>query len=208
MAKIDYGNWADNVRPAWAGDYLDREHLVPGGAMVDPAQFVAEDAVVVNVGAAGAPIGATTVPVDALSGPIPTGTTLYFNTNKFARLTAAAAAGATTLTVAPLPTALVDADVATYAGAGSKKKLIVSGTFLGRTFGERAAGTQFGPWATGDDEAYLIAHDVTDADAKPDCELYRHESIVKENFLPGFATLSTAALTAIRAAYQTTRGAN
>ena len=37
---------------AWAGDFLDRDHMIPGGAKLDPAQFVDTDAVVVNVGAA------------------------------------------------------------------------------------------------------------------------------------------------------------
>ena len=40
--------------PVWAGDFLDREHLVPGGAKVDATQFNATDAVIVTVGAAGA----------------------------------------------------------------------------------------------------------------------------------------------------------
>ncbi len=67
----------------------------------------------VNVGAAGASAAATSVPVDALPAPLASGTLLDFGTNKFARLTAAAAAGAVTITVAAIPTALVDADVAT-----------------------------------------------------------------------------------------------
>lgn len=28
--------------PRWAGDYLDRDHLVPGGARLDAAQFAAD----------------------------------------------------------------------------------------------------------------------------------------------------------------------
>lgn len=206
MASITYGNWTETTRAAWAGDYLDREHLVPGGARVDATQFTNSDAVVVNVGAAGAAGGATSVPVDALSGPIPSGTILYFSGTKYARLTAAAAAGATSLTVSALPAALVDADVTTYAGVATKR--ILAGTLVGRTWAERLAGTGFGPWASGDNEVYLIAHDVTDATLDPNIELYRPGSIVKENFLPGFATLASDALAAIRATYTTTRGAN
>lgn len=88
--------------------------------------------VVVTVGAAGALAGAVSVPVDALSGAIPSGTVLSFGTNKFARLTANAAAGATSLTTAAIPTALVDNDAATYTPAdGSGNKILPAGTAVG-----------------------------------------------------------------------------
>lgn len=186
---------------AWAGEGRGADSLVPGGARVQASQFLATDAVVVTVGANAAQ-NATSVTVAALSGPIPAGTVLYFGGAKVATLTAAAAAGATSLTVAALPTALVAADVATYAGVG--KKVIRAGTLIGRTFAERTAGTGFGPAdvATPDDEIYLVAFDVTDADMNPDVELYRHGRLVKENFLPNWATLSTQARNAIRTRYQ------
>ncbi len=191
---------------AWIGDYLDREHLLPGGARLDAAQFRAEDAVVVTVGAAGAVAGATSIPVTALSGPIPNGTVLDFGGAKFARLTAAAVAGATTLTVAALPTALAAGDTATY--PGTLKKTVVSGTAVGRTFAERDAGTGFGPAVDTDNEIFLLAFEVTDAARDPNCELYRHGSIVKENFLPGFAAHPAALQTALRSRYQFVRGSN
>lgn len=284
MARLTFsGNTL--TAPVWAGDYLDREHLVPGGGIVDAAQFNAQDAVVVTVGASGAAAGATSIPVDALSGAIPSGTILNFGSyapvtvtvndadvnatetsitvvalsgpipagtrlefsgagsgyaqltadaitgattltvealpedidnaatatfvggTKQARLTAGAAAAATSLTVDELQFALVDDDTATYAGAGTFKKVIPSGTAIGRTFAERASGTAFGPADASDDEVYLVAFDVEDAANLPDVELYRHKSIVKENFLPGFSTLASGVLTKIRAAYSTTRGA-
>jgi hypothetical protein len=189
---------------AWAADFLNREHLVPGGAKVLASAFSKTDAVVVTVGAAGASVDDTTVPVDALSGALPSGITLDFGGDKFATLTAAAAAGATSITVRALVTALVDNDTDTYEGVA--KKVIVAGTLLGRTFAERAAGTAFGPWATSDDECFIVAFDVTDADANNDVELYRPGSGVKENLLPNFASLSANALAALRAAYVTTRG--
>jgi hypothetical protein len=89
----------------------------------------------VDVGAAGAGIGATSIPVSpALAGPIPAGAVLDFGTNKFARLTAAAVTGATTLTVAALPTALVDADVAYYWEPGAPK-YVKGGTVMGELLG-------------------------------------------------------------------------
>lgn len=98
------------------------------------------DPVVVGVGSAGAAIDAVAVPVDALSGAIPSGTTLDFGGKKFARLTAAAAKGATSLTVAALATALVDADTATYPGvAGSGDRVLPAGTVIGTLLGSGKA---------------------------------------------------------------------
>lgn len=192
--------------PAWAGDFLERDSMIPGGARLDPTQFNDTDAVVVVVAAAGAAGAATSVPVDALSGPIPSGTVLNFGTNKFATLTAAAAAAATALTVAAIPTALVDNDTATYAGVGTNVT-IPSGTIVGRTIAERDAGTAFGPAGASDDEVYIICFDVLNAAVNPDIELYRPNAIVKENFLPGWSTVASGVKTKVRAAYVCVRGA-
>jgi len=188
---------------AWTGDILERDHMIPGGARLNTASFYRTDSVLVT--AAAAAQGATSVTVTALSGAIPNGTVLDFGGAKFARLTAAAAQGATTLTVAALPTALAGAETARYTGVGVTT--IPSGTMLGRTLAERNASTGYGPWESGDDEVYLLAFDVTDPTVNADCELYRHNSIVKENFLPGYSSLSAGALIALRAAYTCVRGA-
>lgn len=64
---------------------------------------------------------AVSLPVNALSARLASGTVLYFGgSKKFAILTAAAAAGATALTVQALPTALVAGDVATVAAVGNR----------------------------------------------------------------------------------------
>ena len=189
--------------PVWTNDFLGPEHLIQGSKALASA-FNAPDAVVVNVGAAGAAGGALAVPVDALSGPIPSGTVLDFGTNKFARLTAAAAAGATSLTVAALPTALVDADVATYPGV--KAKSLPGGTIVGRTIAERDAGTPYGPAAAADDEVYIVAFDVSDLNRVNDIELVRHNTVIKETFLPGWAGIAAGVVTKVRAAYRCMRG--
>src|SRR5829696_2055254 len=98
---------------AWIGDYLDREHLVAGGARLDPAQFEDSEAVRVTVGAAAA-AGATSITVTALAAAIPAGTVLDFGGDEFARTTAAAAAGATTIAVAALPQALEGGEIGYY----------------------------------------------------------------------------------------------
>lgn len=190
--------------PVWTNDFLDRDHLIPGGAKADAAQFFAADAVLVTVAPAGAAAAATSVPVLALPGAIPNGTLLDFGTNKFARLTAAAAAGAVTLTVAAIPTALVSLDTARYAGL--KPKALQAGTAVGRTIAERDTSTPYGPAAAADDEVLIVAFDVSDLSRVNDIELVRPNVVLKENFLPGFATLAAGVVTKIRDKYVCIRG--
>jgi hypothetical protein len=200
MARI---TTTDNTltSPRWAGE--TSEHLLPGGAKLLASAFAREDAVVVTLDGS-ADVGATSLTVDALSGAIPSGTLLHFGSGEFARLTAAAAADDTDLTVEAIPVALEDGDSATY--AGTETYAVRSGTLVGRTFAERAAGTAFGPHAENDDEVYLVFYDVLDVTVNNDVELYRNDCIVKENLLPDFANWSAVDLAALRANYHTTRG--
>lgn len=207
MARIVTEATQQSAGRAWIGDYLDREHLIAGGAKLDAAQFFGEKAVRPVVGVAGAAQGATSIPVAALSGAIPNGTTLDFGGAKFARLTAAAAAGATSLTVTALVTALVSGDVATYLPPGSYKT-VPSGTIVGRTYTERDASTPFGVAADADDEVYLTVFDVVDVATNNDVVLYRPGSVVKENLLGTFAALSATLKAKIRSTYVCVRGAN
>jgi hypothetical protein len=41
MAKVEHTS-GSVTSPAWAGDFLDRNSLMPGGARVDPAGFTAD----------------------------------------------------------------------------------------------------------------------------------------------------------------------
>lgn len=201
MAGITYSK-AERSAPVWAADGIGKETLMPAGGRLEVSQFLAEDAVVVTVATGGAAQNATSVPVTALAKPIPANTILHFGGAKLAVLTAAAAAGATSLTVAAIPTALVANDTATYRGVG--RVVVSAGTLIGRTFTERGNNIGFGPAdvATPDDEIFLVAQDVHDAARTPEVELYRHQRLVKENFLPNWATLSAQAKAAIRSRYQ------
>lgn len=203
MARVEV---RDNLLtpPRWAGEPFRKELLMPAGGKVDPAQFFAEDSVAVVVGAAGAAANATSVPVAALSGPIPNGTTIRLGVKKFATLTVAAIASDTALTVEALATALVSGDAGRY--SGTKKITIPSGVLLGRTFAERDAKTPFGLAADADDELFLLAFGVLDASLNDNVELYRHGGLVKENYLPAFATLSATLQGKIRTLYHTTIG--
>lgn len=191
--------------PIWAGDFLDREHLMPGGAKVDASQFLATDGAIVTL-SANALVSATSIAVTALANPIPANTMLRFGAGKYAYSTAAAAAGATSIAVEALPVALSSGDKATYKGSGMKPVTIVSGTLIGRTWAERDAGTAFGPAADTDEEIYFLAFDITDATKNNDADVYRYNSIVKETFVPGWAGLSSTLKAFVRSHYQCTVG--
>lgn len=195
----------ESTPPLWVGDYLSHDTVMRVPVKLDVAQFNAVDAVKV-IASANAAQNATSVAVAALSGAIPNGTVLDFGGAKFARLTAAAAAAATVLTVAALPTAIAQNDTATFRGIG--KKSIPSGTFIGRTIAERDAGTAWGPVDIGDDEQYLTTRDVADAARDNTTEIYRHNKTVKENYLPGWATLAANLKARVRALYACIGGTN
>jgi hypothetical protein len=197
MAKNQFfGNLRSS--PRWAGDYLGPARLMPHGARIDPTQFVDGSGVRVVVGAAGAAIGATSVPVAALTPGatastiiiaggnvlIPSGVTLDFGGGKFARLTVDAKVGDTALTVTALPTALVSGDTAVYSPLGTE--MVPSGTVLGRTFAEQTSSTPYGAAVNTDDQIYIQAFDCVNARDNPDVELVRPRAVIKANYLPGY----------------------
>jgi hypothetical protein len=186
-------------------DFLNREHLLPGGVKLTPSAFPKTDAVTVTAAATTA--AAVTLNVAALPGAIPSGTTLNFGGNKVAITTSAAAAGATTIPIQPLPTTLAGGETATYTGAALRT--IPKATPIGRTITERDASTPFGPADAADDEIFLTAFDIPNADAvgySGDAEVVRHGTIVKENFIPGWTGLASGLKTALRARYTMIRG--
>jgi len=211
MAQMSFST-SSFAMPAWAAEELTPEKLMPGGAKLVASAFPYLDAVQVDVGAAGAAVDATSVPVaitrlnpiSTKADPvIPVEAVLDFGGDKYATLTAAVNLAATSLTVRALVTALVDADVATYIGTVMRKP-VASGILVGRTFTERGAGTGFGTpdVATPDDELFLTAFAVDDALINADVTLLKHGTLIYEDKLPGWAGLSTTAKTAIRTRYR------
>jgi hypothetical protein len=191
--------------PRWAADFLNREHLEPWSAQRDPTPFTDSAGVPITVGAS-AIQGATSVTVSALTPSlfpatsiiatgnvlIPSGAVIDFGGAKFARLTADAKVGDTSLTVAALPTALAGTETAVYSPFGTET--IPSGTIIGRTFAERTTGgALWGPAVITDDEIFIVAFDLPNAKLNNVASLYRHNSRVKENYLPNYTTLSTGA---------------
>lgn len=191
----------------WAGDFLNREHLIPGPFRLDAAQFPATGvgALTISVGAGGAAAAATSVPVAITGGgTLPVGTVLRFGDGKYARTTAEATSATTSLAVEALAAALVADDTANYSPTGNAH--VPSGTIVGRTQAEADAKTGFGPAASTDDFIYIVAFDVVDASDNPDCEMYRPNSQVKTNFLPVWDSLAAALQTAVRSRYICTTG--
>jgi hypothetical protein len=116
------------------GFVADRESLDhDGGHQIDWAQVGEENRAtpgqIVTMGAA-ASAGATSLTVEALTYPVPSGTVLNFTgAGEFAITTAPAAAGATTIAVEAIDAAIEDDDTATVAGSGSK--FLPAGTPMG-----------------------------------------------------------------------------
>lgn len=199
-------NEIQSTPPKWNGDFFDQDSIMPFGIKLDPAQFNAVDAVKVTVTANRA-VDAIDLPVTALSGPIPAGTVIDMGGKKFARLTAPAVKNAVILAVAALATALVTNDTGTYGGVG--KKQTPSGILVGRTVAERDAGADWGPAdVAGDDEIYLTIRDNSDLLMDATNEVYRHNKVVKENYLPGFAAYTGGQKTKLRALYSCIGGKN
>ena len=204
--------------PRWLADFSGREYLEPYPVLLDAVQFTDQGGVPVSV-TANAAQGATSLTVSAVqpslypattiiaSGNtvIPAGVTLSFGGAKFARTNAPVAVGATTISVDAIPTALVAGDATTYNPRGTET--IGSGTIVGRTFTERATNTAWGPAATSDDEIRLTYNDVLDARRNGSVTVVRPGARIKENYLPGYATVlnpsgsPSAMLTKIRGIY-------
>lgn len=164
-------------------------------------------ATVTNRGSGGLNYGSTTIAATVLDAQgntiIPTGAVLSFGSGKFAVLTAPAVYGATTLTVAALPTALVGNESTTYAQYGGV--FVPSGTLVGRTAADQTAGNPFHPAntaANGDTEIYLTVFDVPDVTANNNAEAYRPTSAVAINYLPGYSNFVATDLAWLRANYQ------
>lgn len=120
------------TRPLWAGEELGYPNLIPGGAQLSAIGFYAEDSFVVTVGSAGAAKAATTVPVTALSKPLPSGAKLVFDdlAGVVVEVEGAVSAAATTI---PLATA-------TTGKIPDNTLLDFGGTKFARVNGAMAAG--------------------------------------------------------------------
>lgn len=210
LTKVNIGEVRKSA-PSFLISSLSDHCIIRGGAMLDLTQFLWTDGATLTVAAAGAAVDDTAIP---LKPPyplqkIPNGTVIDFGGKKFARLTAEAAIGATNLTVAALPTALIENDSATYKGV-SGRYLIPGGTLLGRTYAERDAGTAFGPADTANDEEfYLSIYDViADQDSEDDMtqaivDLLSRDTQIAANRLPNWTTATAAYKAKVSELYQT-----
>lgn len=197
--------------PSWLISPVMDHCILRGGAMLDLTQFLWMDGAKAIVALAGAAIDDTTIPLKAPypENKIPSGSVLDFGGKKFARLTAEAAALTTSLTVAALPTALIEDDEATYQGT-SGRFLIRGGTLVGRTYTERDNGDAFGPAdPDNDEEFYLTIYDtIADSDSGDvmtvaSVDLLRHTEQIAENRLPGWSNATASYKSKVRELYQT-----
>ena len=219
MAKIVSSFWKQNDHPVWAGDFFSRDHLVPAGGRLDTSTgFVRSDQVVLNLTASTQPQTTLTLENPAaktgkVTGDviIPNKARLRIGPGHYLQLTAEVKVGDTTIAVESTLINTTLTEDATYDGVALL--VIPSGTLIGRTFAEDTALTPFGSADDADDIMYLIPFPIQVEHPAGfgfqdivDTALYRHNSVVKENQVPDFATLSATKVTYIRANYTTQQG--
>jgi hypothetical protein len=190
---------------AWAGDFFDRDHMIPGGAKLFVADWVGIAHTVTTTAAA--LTNATSLAVQPIDVPIASGQQLTFATVTVT-VTADTPLGASVLPVSGVTAGIASAVAATFTPNVATPFTVFSGTIVGRTIAERDALQGYGPAAAADDEVYIVCFDVYDVAIHNDVELYRPNSIVKETFLPGYAAVAAGVKTKLRAAYVCTIGAN
>lgn len=202
MARIDHSYWNSESNPTWAGDFFSRDHLVPGAVLLDVAAFSRADEQDIDLTAV-LSVGDTTITVTALTKKIPTGAILRGDNGEYVKLSSAAAVGDTTINIHASLISRLATENLFYEGSDSL--FIPSGTVIGRTFTERASGDAFGPCADADEECYVLAFDAWAERGIDFCEgvLYRYGSVVIEDRLPDWSTLSAAVKALLRANYST-----
>lgn len=210
MAKVEFSSTSFS-QPDWAAQPLDSTALVPGGAFLVVSAFNPEDYQVLTLaaGVITAGTGKTLTLTAPLQWPIPAGYILDFGSSEFATLTLGAAKGATSITGVTLAADLEGGESATFAGV-SPIINVPSGTLVGRTYAERDAGTGYGQpdVVTPDDQLYLTAFEAIDLRNNNEVALVRHTTLIYEDRLPGWSSLSTGVKTAIRQRYQCIKSAN
>lgn len=199
----DPGFYDAKTLPTWFKDFTSRQTVLPGGVTIDPSLFPRIDAVTVTVDGASAE-NATESTVQPLTGVIPKGAQLAF-ANGNVVVTEQAAKNATVVKHTAAPAGgIADGEASSYAGTG--KRSVKQGTAIGRTYAERAAQDDFGPYADGDDEVYLIMHDYRNVEDERWIDVARPGALIAENFLPGWGDRPAAEKAAIRSHYTTVIG--
>lgn len=189
---------------AFMGDIGDREHILPGGAQVDDsATWGSAGDYTITINDADVNAAETSITVVALPVALPDNTELNFG-GTVAKLSAAAEAGATSITVDALTADIANGLTATY-DADTEVRILPAGTLVGRTTAEKLNGDPFGPYGDSDNEIYILAEDV-DLEETPDCNLVRHGSMIKYNFLPSWTGSSSTAKAALHASYEIVKG--
>ena len=192
------------TRPEWVADELNAYSLLPAGTQANIAEFDYADAQLLTLAAGTVTAGAgeTLTLTTALKYDILAGQILDFGQGELFTLEQRANRGDTTM-IGTLAADVEGGETYTYPGT-TGRTVIRSGEFVGRTFVERAAGTGFGiaDAATPDDELYLVAFQNEYAEQDAGITLLRHNCVIYENKLPGWAGYNSTTQAKIRELYQ------
>jgi hypothetical protein len=205
MARMEHTDYGQAAVKAFLGDVESRDHVLPGGGQLDSAASygAGEEVYTIKVNDADVNAGETSITVDALPVALPSGTQLNFS-GTIAELTADAAAAATSITVTALTADIANDAEATY-DAQADSRFVPAGTLLGRTTAEVLAGDPWGPYGDSDNEIYILLDEV-DLEQSPDCNVVRHGSMIKYDFLPSWSASSSTAKAALHANYEIVKG--
>mgnify|MGYP001794889915 CR=1 FL=1 len=188
------------TRPGWVANELNAYSLLPAGTQADISQFNYADAqdLVLAAGAVTAGSGVILALTEALKYDILAGQILDFGDGELFTLEQRAKRGDTTM-VGTLAANAEGGESYTYSVSCGR----TVGEFVGRTLVERTAGTGFGVAdAAGDDELYLVAFQNEYAEQDAGITLLRHNCVIYENKLPGWADYNAATQAKIRELYQ------
>lgn len=188
-------------RPDWAADEFSAHCLLAAGTQVELSEFGFSDAQTLTLsGTASAGSAVALALTKALEYDIQKGQILDFGSDKYLTLTQRGERGDTTIT-GDLAANTADADSYVHPGI-SGRTVVRSGQLVGRTYAERAAGAGFGVAdVANDDEIYLVAFQNEYAEQDAGITLVRHDFLVYENRLPGWAEMSAAEQAKVRELY-------
>lgn len=197
--------WSSSTlqQPEWSAECLPAENLLNAGTQLDLAQFSYADAQTLTLAAGAITSGSnkTLTLTTALTDDLPAGTILNFGSGKYATLTTKGAKGATTIAGVTLAANIAGGETTAYKGV-SGHVVVPSGTLVGRTYTERDAGTGFGVAAVADDEIYIVAFQVERGEIDAGVTLVRHQTLIYEDKLPGWAGFDTDTKAKVRSLYQ------
>lgn len=196
MARVNFST-ISFTDPPWIGDELSRHTVLPGGARVKKQDWSVDSTTGNRVVKSGS------ILMRRIGSKLFQKATNDLTTKQSTVLTADVSAGSTVLNVQVADFQAADTLLITDGGATSETATVSSVDFLAGTVTLSAGTTNAytsgdtvelnSATSSADMEVFLLVHEIPDANILADAELYRHNSLVRINWLPDWDS-STATL--------------